>query len=142
MAGKTAKEVLTGSNAKVFLDGEELGTWTNLELNVTINYEDVQIGFDVKRKAVSWQGDLTLNWQATNSMTAEMFNKIKANKDASFVIEAEITSDATGETQSQTINDVTFDALPLGTWAKGELVTNELSGRFAPSELQITQFIG
>ena len=90
MAGKTAKEVLTGSNAKVFLDGEELGTWTNLELNVTINYEDVQIGFDVKRKAVSWQGDLTLNWQATNSMTAEMFNKIKANKDASFVIEAEI----------------------------------------------------
>ena len=71
-----------------------------------------------------------------------MFNKIKANKDASFVIEAEITSDATGETQSQTINDVTFDALPLGTWAKGELVTNELSGRFAPSELQITQFIG
>ncbi len=142
MAGKTAKEVLTGSNAKVFLDGEELGTWTNLELNVTINYEDVQIGFDVKRKAVSWQGDLTLNWQSTNSMTVEMFNKIKANKDVSFVIEAEITSDATGETQSQTINDVTFDTIPLGTWEKGALVTNELSGRFAPSELQVTQLIG
>lgn len=141
MANK-AKEVLTGSNAKVFLEGEELGTWTNLEATVTINYEDVQIGFDVQRKAVSWQGEITLNWQATNSMTVEMFNKIKANKDAHFVVEAEITSDATGEVQAQTFNDITFDSLPLSTWAKGELVTNELSGRFSPSASQFTQLIG
>jgi hypothetical protein len=141
MVGNTAKEVLTGSNAKVFLDGEELGTWSNLEVTVTINYEDVQIGFDVDRKAVSWQGEVTLNWQATNSMTVELFNKLKANKDVRFVIEAEITSDATGETQSETINGVTFDSLPLSTWAKGELVTNELSGRFIPSASQFTQLI-
>ena len=137
----TAKEVLTGSNAKVFLDGEELGTWSNLEVTVTINYEDVQIGFDLDRKAVSWQGEVTLNWQATNSMTVELFNKLKANKDVRFVIEAEITSDATGETQSETINGVTFDSLPLSAWAKGELVTNELSGRFIPSASQFTQLI-
>lgn len=142
MAGKTAKEVLTGSDAKVFLDGEELGTWTNIEATVTINYEDVQIGYDVDRKAVSWQGDLTLNWQATNSMTVELFNKLKNNKDARFTVEAEITSSATGETQSQTLNGVTFDSLPLSTWAKGELVTNELSGRFLPSSSQFPQLIG
>ena len=142
MAGKTAKEVLTGTDAKVFLDGEELGTWTNIEATVTINYEDVQIGYDVDRKAVSWQGDLTLNWQATNSMTVELFNKLKNNKDARFTVEAEITSSATGETQSQTLNGVTFDSLPLSTWAKGELVTNELSGRFIPSSSQFTQLIG
>lgn len=142
MAGKTAKEVLTGTDAKVFLDGEELGTWTNIEATVTINYEDVQIGYDVDRKAVSWQGDLTLNWQATNSMTVELFNKLKNNKDARFTVEAEITSSATGETQSQTLNGVTFDSLPLSTWAKGELVTNELSGRFLPSSSQFPQLIG
>ena len=142
MAGKTAKEVLTGTDAKVFLDGEELGTWTNIEATVTINYEDVQIGYDVDRKAVSWQGDLTLNWQATNSMTVELFNKLKNNKDARFTFEAEITSSATGETQSQTLNGVTFDSLPLSTWAKGELVSNELSGRFLPSSSQFPQLIG
>lgn len=142
MAGKTAKEVLTGTDAKVFLDGEELGTWTNIEATVTINYEDVQIGYDVDRKAVSWQGDLTLNWQATNSMTVELFNKLKNNKDARFTVEAEITSSATGETQSQTLNGVTFDSLPLSTWAKGELVSNELSGRFLPSSSQFPQLIG
>lgn len=142
MAGKTAKEVLTGTDAKVFLDGEELGTWTNIEATVTINYEDVQIGYDVDRKAVSWQGDLTLNWQATNSMTVELFNKLKNNKDARFTVEAEITSSATGETQSQTLNGVTFDSLPLSTWAKGELVSNELSGRFIPSSSQFPQLIG
>ena len=142
MAGKTAKEVLTGTDAKVFLDGEELGTWTNIEATVTINYEDVQIGYDVDRKAVSWQGDLTLNWQATNSMTVELFNKLKNNKDARFTVEAEITSSATGETQSQTLNGVTFDSLPLSTWAKGELITNELTGRFLPSSSQFPQLIG
>lgn len=141
MAGKTAKEVLSGTDAKVFLDGEELGTWTNIEATVTFNYEDVQIGYDVDRKAVSWQGDGTINWQATNSMTVKLFNKIKANKDARFVIEAEITKTSTGETQMETLNGVTFDSLPLSTWAKGELATNELSFRFLPSSSMFPQLI-
>lgn len=140
-AVKTAKEVLTGTDAKVFLNGEEIGTWTNLEATVTINYEDVQIGYDVDRKAVSWQGDGTLNLQATNSMTVNLFNKLKASKDARFTIEAEITKPSTGETQSETLNGVTFDSLPLSTWGKGELVTNELPFRWLPSSSQFPQLI-
>ena len=75
-------------------------------------------------------------------MTVELFNKLKNNKDARFTVEAEITSSATGETQSQTLNGVTFDSLPLSTWAKGELITNELTGRFLPSSSQFPQLIG
>lgn len=141
MANTQAKEVLTGSDAKVFLNGEELGTWTNLEATVTINYENVQIGYDVDRKPVSWTGEGSISWQVTNSMTAKLFNQIRLNKDARFTIEAEITKTATGETQSETLSGVTFDSLPLSPWAKGELVANELSFRFIPSSSVFPQII-
>lgn len=141
MIGKSAAEVLTGTEAKVFLEGEEIGTWTNLEATVTVNYDDVQIGFDVDRTPVSWQGDGSISWQSANSMTVKLFNKLKANKAARFTIEAEITKRSTGETQTETLNNVTFDSLPLSTWAKGEVVTNELSFRFTPSSSMIPQII-
>jgi len=141
MAKTTAKEVLTGSDVTVFLDGEEIGTWTSFEANITINYEDVQIGFDVDQKAVSWTGEGTLSHQATNSLSVKLFNKIKSNKDARFTIEAEMVKPATGETQFISMPDCTFSSLPLATWSKGELVENELEFRFLPSAVQNTQLI-
>ncbi len=141
MIGKTAQDVLTGSEAKVFLDGEEIGTWTNIEATVTINYDDVQIGFDVDRTPVSWQGDGSISWQSSNSMTVKLFNKLKGKRSARFTIEAELTKRETGETQMETLNNVTFDSLPLSTWAKGEVVTNELSFRFTPSTTMTPQLI-
>lgn len=63
----------------------------SLEANITMNYEDVNIGSDVDRKFVSRQGDGNLKYQATNSMTVEMFNRIKANPDVRFTIEGELT---------------------------------------------------
>lgn len=137
----TAKDVLTGSDVKVWLDGDEVGTWTTLEATVTINYEDVQIGFDVDRKAVSWQGDGNLNQQATNSFTSKLFDKIKANPDVRFVIEGELTKRSTGETEMHTINGVSFDAIPIATWNKGELVNKEMAFRFTPSSLITTDMI-
>ena len=99
MAKTTAKDVLTGSDVKVFFEGEEIATFTSIEATVTLNTEDVQIGMDVMPKTVSWQGEGTLSHQATNSIGANILNKIKANRDVTFTIEAEITKPATGETQ-------------------------------------------
>lgn len=141
MANKQAKDVLVGSSATVWLDGEEIGTWTNIEATVTVNYEDVQIGYDVMRKAVSWQGDGNLAFQVTNSIGIELFDKIKANKDINFVIECELKKEGTGETQSMTLNQVTFDTIPLAQWGKGELVAHEMAFRFAPSSAMANSVI-
>lgn len=141
MAGTQAKQVLTGTNARVFLTGDELGFWTSFEANVTINYDDVYVGSDVDRKEVSRQGEGSINHQVTNSIGAKLFNKLKNNKDLRFEIEAEITSDATGEVQSMTIPGVTFDSIPLANWEKGGLVEGELSFRFPPSKVQFPQLI-
>lgn len=136
-----AKEVLTGSDAKVFLEGEEIATFQNITATVTINYDDVQIGYDVDRKSVSWQGDGELSYQTTNSLTVALFNKLKAMRDVRFTIEAEILQPSTGKTQSMTLVGVSFDALPLAQWGKGELIETELSYRWLPSASAFPQTI-
>lgn len=142
MGNVTAKDVLVGSNVIVFVDGEELGTWTNFEARVVLNYEDVQIGMDVDRTLVSWQGDGSVSHQATNSIGVKLFNKIKANKNIRFTVEGEMTKLSTGETQFTSMSGCTFDEIPLAAWGKGELVENELPFRFLPSQAQNTQLIG
>ena len=98
-----AQDVLTGTDVVVWLDGEEVGVWSALEANVTMNYEDVNIGQDVDRKFVSMQGDGNITFQATNSFTVEMFNKIKNNPDVRFTIEGELTRRSTGEKEAYSI---------------------------------------
>ena len=141
MADINAKEVLVGTDAKVFLNGEEWGTFTACEINITYNYDDVYIGRDVDRQATSRQGEGTLSGQATNSMTAKMYQSLLVNPNQRFSIETELTKPDTGETESATINGVTFDSLPLQNLSKGELVTKELSFRWLPSQSSFTQLI-
>lgn len=136
-----AKDVLTGTDVTVWLDGDEVGVWASLEANITINYEDVNIGRDVDRKFLSFQGDGSLNYQATNSLTVEMFNKIKSNPDVRFTIEGELTRGSTGEKEAYSIPGVTFDSIPLATWSKNEVVTKEMSFRFPPSQMVTTSTI-
>lgn len=141
MADVNAQNVLVGTDAKVFLNGQEWGTFTELTLTITYDYDDVYIGRDKDRQTTGRQGDGTLNGQATNSMTIEMYNTLLSNPNARFTIETELTKLATGETEAGTIGGVTFDSLPLQNLVKGELVTKELSFRWMPSQTSFTQLI-
>ena len=87
------------------------------------------------------QGDGNLNYQATNSMTVEMFNRIKANPDVRFTIEGELTRRSTGEKEAYSIPGVTFDTIPLATWSKNELVEKDMAFRFPPSQVVVTSII-
>jgi hypothetical protein len=136
-----AQSVLVGTDAKVFLDGEEWGTFTELTTTITYNYDDVYIGRDVDRQATSRQGEGTLKGQSTNSMTIKMYNKLLANPNARFTIETELTKLSTGETEAGTMGGITFDSLPLQNLVKGELVTKELQFRWMPSQSSFTQLI-
>lgn len=141
MAEKSAKQVLVGTNAKVFLAGEEIGFWTDFSVTITPNYEDVYVGSDVDRTEVSWTGEGSISHQVTNSIGAKLFNKLKNVRGIRFEIEAEIKSDATGEVQNITIPGVTFDSLPIANWSKGGVVTGEMAFRFPASKIQFNQLI-
>lgn len=136
-----AKQVLVGTNARVFVEGEELGFWTNFSVTITPNYEDVYVGSDLDRTEVSFTGEGSISHQTTNSMGAMFWNKIENKRGIRFEIEAEIVSDATGEVQNITVPGVTFDSFPIANWAKGEVVTGELAFRFPASKIQFNQLI-
>jgi hypothetical protein len=136
-----AQNVLVGTDAKVFLDGEEWGTFTECTVNIEYAYDDVYIGRDVDRQATSRTGNGTLNGLATNSMTLKIYNKLLANPNARCTIETELTKLSTGETESGTLGGITFDSLPLQNLVKGELVTKDLTFRWMPSQSSFTQLI-
>ena len=141
MANTQAQQVLSGTNGKVFIDGEEIGTWQSVSLTITINYEDVIIGSDVDRKEVSRTGEGTISRHVTNSLDAKLYNKLKGKKDLRFEIEAEVTSDATGDSQIITVPGVSFDAFNLLNMEKGALASSDMSFRFPASKLQMPQLI-
>lgn len=141
MANTQAKQVLSGTNGKLFIDGEEIGTWQSVSLTITINYEDVIIGSDVDRKEVSRTGEGSISRQITNSLDAKLYNKLKNQKDLRFEIETEITSDATGDSQIITVTGVSFDAFNLLNMEKGALASSDMSFRFPASKLQMPQLI-
>lgn len=141
MTDINAQSVLVGTDAKVFFDGEEIGTWTECTLTTTYEYDDVYIGRDKDRQATGRESSGTLNHQATNSLTLKIYNELLANPNKRFTIETELTKLSTGETESGTIGGITFDELPLQALSKGELVTKELSFRWMPSQSSFTQLI-
>ena len=141
MGKASTKTPLTGTDVKVFFEGEEIATFTSIEATITLNTEDYQIGMDVLPHTVSWTGEGTLSHQATNSLGVKILNKIKAKRDVTFTIEAEMTKHSTGETQFTSMPNCTITEIPLIAWSKGELVENKLPFRFPPSEVQNTQLI-
>lgn len=142
MVNLTGADVLTGTDAKVWCYGDEVGAWEKIELNIAINYDDVQVGQDVDRKGVSWQGEGTLSKQETNSFNTKLFNKLKDNLDTRFTIECELIKKSTGERASYTVNNVSFDSLPLIAWVKGETVKSDINFRFTPSDMIVNDLIG
>lgn len=141
MAGKSAKQVLVGTNAKVFLAGDEIGFWTDFSVTITPEYEDVYVGSDKDRTEVAWSGEGSISHQVTNSIGPKLFNKLRNTRGLRFEIEAEITSDDTGEAQIMTIPGVTFDSIPLANWSKGAVVTGEMGFKFPASKIQFPQLI-
>lgn len=141
MAEVNAQNVLVGTDAKVFLNGEEIGTWTELKLTTTYDYDDVYIGRDKDRQATGRESTGTLNHQATNSLTAKLYQDLLVNPNKRFTIETELTQLSTGQTESVTVGGITFDSIPLQAMSKGELVNKELSFRWMPSQSSITQLI-
>lgn len=123
------EDVLIGTHATVFLEGEELGAWQSIELNEVHNYEDIIVGETVDRVEVSKQYEGSLSTQITNSIGVELSNKLRNNRAKRFVIECTLQDKKTGALQATTINGVTFDSIPLVAWTKGEVINNELSFR-------------
>lgn len=140
---KTARQVLSGNSGRVWIDGEEVAIVASISATITNNYEDVQVGTDVDRRLVSQTGEGTITFKQVTSITSDIANKYKGGKDPRFVVEANLKDAAAinGQQEGYTINNVSFDSVPLINWEVGSLIEKELPFRFTPSDMQINSQI-
>lgn len=143
MSKYTARQTLKGTFGRVWLDGVEVGILSSVSATVTNNYEDVQVGSDVDRTLVSQTGEGTLTVKQVNNIATSIFERYKGGKDPRFVIEANLKDPSALNEQQEgyTLNNVSFDSIPLISWEVGSVIQKELPFKFTPSDVQVNDQI-
>ena len=138
-----ARQALSGTFGRVWLDGVEVGILSKIEASVTNNYEDVPYGTDIDRKLISQTGEGSLTIMQVNNITSDVFKKYQGGKDPRFVIEANLKDPSAINEQQEafTINNVSFDSVPLIGWEHGTIINKELPFRFTPSDVIVNDEI-
>lgn len=138
-----ARQALAGTFGRVWLDGVEIGIVTNIQATVNNTYEDVPVGTDIDRKLMSQTGEGSLTFNQVNNITSATFKKYQGGKDPRFVIEANLKDPnaINGQQEGYTINNVSFDSIPLINWENGALISKEMPFRFTPSDVIVNDEI-
>lgn len=129
--------VLTGTYAEVWVDGDKIFECSKIEQKITANREDVQIDIDVDSKITGLKGELTLTVKKVYSRYLEVFENWKKGIDQRVQIISKLEDpDATGgQMERYSTDNCWFNDLPLVNWEKGNLVEQEVSGGFTPTDM-------
>jgi hypothetical protein len=116
---------LTGTYAEVWIDGELVAEAKKVELKVTANREDVQLGLDVDSKLTGLAGEWTLTLSKVYSRFEDVRQAHIKGNDKRLQIIAERYS----------AGNCWLNDLPAVSYERGALVEIEVSGGFTPSDL-------
>lgn len=121
-----------------WIDGEKIFEFSKIELKVTANREDVQIGIDVDSKITGLKGEGSYTVKKVYTRAKAILESWKKGKDVRCQIIAKLKDpDAVnGQTERWSANNVWHNELPVVNWEKGGIVEEETSIGFTPSDLQ------
>lgn len=137
MAKYRGNNVLTGTWAEIWLNGERMFECYKIEAKVIINREDVQIGLDIDSKVTSMKGEGTLGIKRVYSAFVDNFEEIKKGIDNRFQIITKLADpDAVGgQIERYSIDNSWLNELPLVNYENGALIEQEISFGFTPSDM-------
>lgn len=143
MSKYSARQAVKGTFGRVWIDGVEVGILSSVSATITNNYEDLQVGSDVDHTLVSQTGEGTLTFKQVNNLSTTIAERYRGGQDPRFVIEANLKDPSALNSQQEgyTINNVSFDSIPLINWETGAVISKELPFRFTPSDVQINDQI-
>lgn len=129
--------VLTGTYAEVWIDGELVAEAKKVELKVTANREDVQLGLDVDSKLTGLAGEWTLTLSKVYSRFEDVRQAhIKGNDKRLQIIAKLQDPDAVGhQVERYSAGNCWLNDLPAVSYERGALTEMEVSGGFTPSDL-------
>jgi len=132
-----AKKRLSGSFGLLQVDGADWGEVTGVQIQIDVNYADVQIGLDTDKKMVGRSGSGTLSVTKAYSRSAAFVDKVKGGKVPSVRLVARVSDpDAQGgQMERVSINNVKFTTLDVLTFKHGEVMTSEYPFTFSVADL-------
>jgi hypothetical protein len=134
----TGEKTLTGTWGEVWLNGEKIFELSKIELKVSANREDVQVGMDVDSKLVGLKGEGTITIRKVYSRYKDIIESYTKGKDIRANILAKLKDpDAIGGQEERWyIDNVWYNELPIVSWEKGGIIEEEIGIGFSPSRLQ------
>lgn len=131
-------KTLSGTWGELWIDGEKIFEFSKIELKVTANREEVQIGIDVDSKITGLKGGGSYTVKKVYTRAKAILESWKKGKDVRCQIIAKLKDpDAVnGQTERWSANNVWHNELPVVNWEKGGIVEEETSIGFTPSDLQ------
>lgn len=128
---------LTGSWGELWIDGEKVFEMSKIELKVTPNREDVQIGIDVDSKITGLKGEGSYTVKKVYTRTKAILESWAKGKDVRCQLIAKLKDpDAVnGQIERWSADNVWHNELPVVNWEKGGIIEEEISIGFTPSDL-------
>ena len=137
MAKFRGYRVLSGSYAEVWIGGDLIAEAKKIELKISYEREDIQVGIDMDSKFKNQKGEWTLELNKVYSRFEDYRQKFNAGKDERLQIITKLKDpDATGgQTERYSVDNCWLNELPAVSYEVGAPVTQEISGGFTPSDM-------
>lgn len=127
---------LTGSWSRLWVNGIPILEFKKIEVKVSVNREDVQMGIDVDSKMTGLKGE----WNMTVGKVYSSYNSVMKDftkgKDTRMQLMAKLADPDAVNSQEErwSFDNCWINELPLFIAEKGALIDEELSGGFTPSD--------
>ena len=136
MTKPTARNILSGTHATTWWDGDICYENSKIEIKIKTNRETVQFAGDMVEdsKLMSVSGTISITVRKVYSRAAEYAEQIMQGKDPRATIIAKIDDpDAWGHERVK-VSNVWFDEIPVFSAENGKIVEEEYSGGFTGLE--------
>lgn len=129
---------LSGTWGEIWVDGEKIVEMSKIEVKISSNREDVQMGLDVDSKMVGLKGEFTLTTKKVYSRYQAVFEKWQKGIDQRVQLITKLADpDAVGGQQERySLDNCWFNDLPIvGSLEKGGIIEEEATGGFTPTDM-------
>lgn len=131
-------KTLSGTWGEVWINGVKCFEISKIELKVTLNREDVQIGLDIDSKMTGMKGEGSMTVKKVYTRAKDILDNYSKGEDVRSQIIAKLADpDAVGKQQERwAVDNVWYNEVPVVNWEKGGIIEEELSIGFTPTDLQ------
>lgn len=138
MVGTRGNKTLSGTWGELWIDGEKIFEFSKIELKVTVNREEVQLGIDVDSKMTGLKGEGSYVVRKVYTRARSALEKLSKGIDVRSEIVAKLEDpDAVGgQIERWACDNVWHNEIPVINWEKGGIIEEEVSIGFTPSDLQ------